>query len=171
MPVLLYGQEEKGEGLNMNEYSAMTPEIEKLRRIVQGTQPEQGFTILARVRGLRDVNGKGVLAGLTDISTITSSKIVDGERVPCEGELRYRGYDIKDIVNGFVKEGRFGFEETAYLLIFGQLPDADELSRFQKLLGSYRCAANELCPGCHHESAGKRYDEYTPKRDPYAVQL
>lgn len=140
MPVLLYGQEEKGEGLNMNEYSAMTPEIEKLAALCRehGQIPAGLYDSYHVLRGLRDVNGKGVLAGLTDISTITSSKIVDGERVPCEGELRYRGYDIKDIVNGFVKEGRFGFEETAYLLIFGQLPDADELSRFQKLLGSYR---------------------------------
>lgn len=89
-------------------------------------------------RGLRDVNGKGVLAGLTDISTITSSKEVDGKMVPCDGELRYRGYDIHDLVDGFVAEQRFGYEEVAYLLIFGRLPQKQELQEFQNLLGSYR---------------------------------
>ena len=90
------------------------------------------------LRGLRDVNGKGVLAGLTDISTITSSKEVDGKMVPCDGELRYRGYDIHDLVDGLVAEQRFGYEEVAYLLIFGRLPQKQELQGFQNLLGSYR---------------------------------
>lgn len=87
--------------------------------------------------GLRDVNGKGVLAGLTDISTITSSGLMK-KMVPCDGELRYRGYDIHDLVDGFVAEQRFGYEEVAYLLIFGRLPQKQELQEFQNLLGSYR---------------------------------
>ena len=58
--------------------------------------------------------------------------------VPCDGELRYRGYDIHDLVDGFVAEQRFGYEEVAYLLIFGRLPEEEELKEFQKLLGSYR---------------------------------
>ena len=124
----------------MNEYSAMTPEIQKLASISMehGQIPAGLYDTYHVLRGLRDVNGKGVLAGLTDISTIISSRIVDGKSVPCEGELRYRGYDIKDLVAGFAKEERFGFEETAFLILFGRLPDAEELDRFQKLLGSYR---------------------------------
>lgn len=124
----------------MNEYSAMTPEIQKLAAICMehGQIPAGLYDTYHVLRGLRDVNGKGVLAGLTDISTITASKIVDGKSVPCEGELRYRGYDIKDLVSGFAREERFGFEETAFLILFGRLPAAEELADFQKLLGSYR---------------------------------
>ena len=74
-------------------------------------------------RGLRDMDGVGVLAGLTNISSIQSSKIVDGKKVPCEGRLFYRGYDIKDLVGGFLSGNRYGFEEIAYLLLFGKLAD------------------------------------------------
>lgn len=124
----------------MNEYSMMTPEIEDLASVCMehGQIPTGLYDQYHVLRGLRDVNGKGVLAGLTDISTITSSKEVDGKMVPCDGELRYRGYNIRDLVEGFVREQRFGFEETAYLLIFGRLPNARELADFQSLLGSYR---------------------------------
>ena len=69
-------------------------------------------------RGLRDLNGKGVLAGLTEISEICSSKMVDGVSVPCDGKLYYRGYDVEEIVKGFIADNRFGFEEVTYLLIF-----------------------------------------------------
>jgi len=89
-------------------------------------------------RGLRDLNGKGVLTGLTNISEICSSKIVDGKSVPCDGKLYYRGYDVEDIVNGFVQEDRFGFEETAYLLIFGKMPTKHQLEEFEDVLASYR---------------------------------
>lgn len=89
-------------------------------------------------RGLRDINGKGVLAGLTEISEIISSKEVDGKSVPCEGELYYRGINIKDIVRGFIAENRFGFEETAYLLLFGSLPAQEQLADFKNLLFRYR---------------------------------
>jgi citrate synthase len=74
-------------------------------------------------RGLRDINGKGVLSGLTKISYIESSKVVDGKDVPCDGRLFYRGIDIRDLVNGFLADDRPGFEETAYLLLFGKLPN------------------------------------------------
>lgn len=63
-------------------------------------------------RGLRDINGNGVVAGLTNISTIKATKIVDGKTVHCDGKLYYRGIDVEDIVSGFIKEKRFGFEET-----------------------------------------------------------
>ncbi len=89
-------------------------------------------------RGLRDINGKGVLTGLTEISKIQSYVMEDCEMVPCEGKLYYRGIDIEDIVAGFVKEKRFGFEEVVYLLIFGQLPDEQQLNQLCKLLVEYR---------------------------------
>lgn len=89
-------------------------------------------------RGLRDINGKGVLAGLTDISEIRSYTIVDSEIVPCDGKLFYHGIDIEDIVHGFIKEDRLGFEETVYLLLFGHLPKRGELINFEELLSSYR---------------------------------
>lgn len=89
-------------------------------------------------RGLRDLNGKGVLTGLTEISDIISKKVIDGEEVPCEGELYYRGYPVEDIVNGVLKDGRFGFEEVVYLLIFGELPTREEFESFKNQLFSYR---------------------------------
>lgn len=89
-------------------------------------------------RGLRDLNGKGVLTGLTEISEIQSKKNVDGEEVPCQGQLFYRGYNVKDIIADFAKSGRFGFEETTYILLFGKLPDAKELEQFKNVLANYR---------------------------------
>lgn len=82
-------------------------------------------------RGLRDLNGKGVLAGLTNVSDVCAKKIVNGEEVPCAGNLYYRGYNIKDIVKGFLDAHHPGFEETAYLLLFGELPTSAELKEFQ----------------------------------------
>lgn len=86
-------------------------------------------------RGLRDKNGKGVLSGLTNISLIKSSEEIDGKSVPCDGQLYYRGYNIFDLVRGFQSENRFGFDECAYLLLFGDLPTANELMEFKKTLG------------------------------------
>lgn len=88
--------------------------------------------------GLRDLNGKGVPTGLTDISEIVSKKNVDGEMVPCRGELYYRGYNVQDIIHGFMKDKRFGFEETTYLLLFGKLPTDKELDEFTHLIADYR---------------------------------
>lgn len=89
-------------------------------------------------RGLRDMNGEGVLTGLTNISLIKSQEIVDGRRVPCDGRLLYRGYDVIDLVKGFEKNKRFGFEEVAYLLLFGNLPNCEELKDFKEKLGMMR---------------------------------
>ena len=83
-------------------------------------------------RGLRDMNGEGVLTGLTNISRIKSSEIVDGKRVPCEGQLLYRGYDVIELVKGFEHSARFGFEEIAYLLLYGDLPKKAELVEFKE---------------------------------------
>lgn len=89
-------------------------------------------------RGLRDKNGNGVVAGLTKVSKIESSKMVDGIKVPCEGRLFYRGYNIYDLIGGVVKDQRYGFEEIAYLLLFGELPDKDQLDRFKESLAYSR---------------------------------
>ncbi|MDR1690182.1 MAG: citrate/2-methylcitrate synthase [Clostridiales bacterium] len=87
-------------------------------------------------RGLRDNNGNGVLTGLSNIASVTAKKIVDGEEIPTDGKLYYQGIDVEDIVAGFIKEKRFGFEEVIYLLLFGELPTKDELAEFQSLLTS-----------------------------------
>lgn len=89
-------------------------------------------------RGLRDINGKGVLTGLTEIANVHAYNTIDGETVPCKGKLFYRGIDVEDIVKGFVKEKRFGFEETTYLLLFGELPTDSKLKNFENLLAAYR---------------------------------
>ena len=83
--------------------------------------------------GLRDVNGHGVLTGVTNISKIISSKMIDGKEVHCDGELWYRGYNVMDLVQDFGFK-RFGFEEVAYLLLFGELPTVDQLTEFKKVL-------------------------------------
>lgn len=89
-------------------------------------------------RGLRDINGKGVLAGLTEIAEVRAYTILDSELIPCEGKLFYRGIDVEQIVDGFIKENRFGFEEVTYLLLFGKLPDKTQLKKFTNVLSYYR---------------------------------
>ena len=84
------------------------------------------------------MNGEGVLTGLTNISLIKSQEIIDGKRVPCDGRLLYRGYDIIDLVKGFEHSSRYGFEEVAYLLLFGNLPSEEELKEFKEKLGMMR---------------------------------
>lgn len=89
-------------------------------------------------RGLRDISGRGVLAGLTEIAEVHSYIISENEMIPCEGKLYYRGIDIEDITRGFFDNNRFGYEETCYLLLFGKLPHREELSEFNNLLGKCR---------------------------------
>ncbi len=88
--------------------------------------------------GLRDLNGKGVLTGLTEVSEIRQNKIVDGKAVPTDGKLFYRGINVEDIIRGCIADDRYGFEEVTYLLLFGRLPDAAELDGFMKLLSDSR---------------------------------
>ena len=88
-------------------------------------------------KGLRDENGNGVLAGLTNISKITSSKIVDGKKVPCDGQLWYRGYRVEDLI-GSLGETELGYEKIAYLLLMGQMPDSAAAEEFRTLLGECR---------------------------------
>lgn len=89
-------------------------------------------------RGLRDQHGKGVLTGLTHISDVRANKIVDGVQVPIDGELFYRGYNVRDLVKGFSDDNRFGYEEVTYLLLFDKLPNPKELEEFKNLLSFYR---------------------------------
>ena len=118
----------------------VTPEIEKLTQICREND-KLDLSLYGKYdvkRGLRDLNGKGVLAGLTQISNVQATKIVDGKEVPCAGKLSYRGYDIKDLTNGFINDRRFGFEEVTYLLLFGKLPDQEELNGFSGILANQR---------------------------------
>ena len=124
----------------MNVYSEITPEIRLLAEQCQKNgRIDPGLYEKYDVkRGLRDLNGKGVLAGLTEISEIVSTKKVDGKELPCEGKLYYRGIDVEELIRGCVKDRRFGFEETTYLLLFGELPTPEQLANFTKMLGGYR---------------------------------
>ena len=94
-------------------------------------------------KGLRDINGNGVITGLTNISKIISSKTVDGEKVQCDGELWYRGYRVQDLINS-LDENEFGFEKIAYLLLLGETPDKDELKEFKKYLRDCRTLPNNF---------------------------
>ena len=124
----------------MNRFTEITKDINQYTDlcIKNGSIDPELYGKYEVKRGLRDINGKGVLAGLTDISEVRSYTVVDSDMVPCEGKLFYRGVDIEEIVQGFIKEKRFGFEEISYLLLFGEQPNADELKNFSDILASYR---------------------------------
>lgn len=126
--------------MEKNIYTEITPELEKLAKFSKaaGVIDSELFVKYDVKRGLRDLNGKGVLAGLTNISDVRATKIVDGVSVPDYGSLYYRGYNVKDLVNGFSKKGRYGFEEATYLLLFDKLPNERELNEFNELLSFYR---------------------------------
>ena len=124
----------------MSIYSEIRPEVLQLSELSlksSAIDPElyQKYDVK---RGLRDLNGKGVLTGLTNISEIVSSKMVDGKSVPCEGELYYRGYNVEDLIHRQPKDDNFGFERTAYLLLFGDLPEESSFREFCELLSFYR---------------------------------
>lgn len=126
--------------MEQNSFSEITPEIIRLASLSEqaGIIDTELFTKYDVKRGLRDLNGKGVLAGLTNISDVRANKIVDGVQVPTHGKLFYRGYNVKDLVEGFANEDRYGFEEVTYLLLFDKLPDKKELEDFSRLLSGYR---------------------------------
>ena len=115
-------------------------ELHKLANLcVENNQIDpQLYDVYQVKKGLREPNGKGVLTGLTEISTVNGMKEKDGKRVPIEGQLFYRGINIKDLVKGFTKDNRFGYEETVYLLLFGKLPTADELEQWNRLVSHAR---------------------------------
>ena len=132
--------------MNPTYLSSVTPEINRLANICLESDridPEL-YKKYEVKRGLRDLDGKGVLTGLTEISTINSSRIIDGVSTPIDGELYYRGINVVDLVEGFVSDNRFGYEETVYLLLFGELPTMQQLTDFTNLLGSCRTLPNHF---------------------------
>lgn len=121
-------------------YSEITPEMEALADLCvkNGKIDPELYAKYDVKRGLRDINGNGVLTGLTDISEIRSSRMENGVKTPCEGQLFYRGYSIEDLVRSMPSDHSFGFEVTAYLLLFGELPNKEQLDGFIKQLSFYR---------------------------------
>ncbi|MBQ8639049.1 MAG: citrate/2-methylcitrate synthase [Lachnospiraceae bacterium] len=118
---------------NLKRYAERQEQLcRKNDSIAPGLYEEYGVN-----RGLRDINGNGVLTGLTNISRVTASKIVDGKKVPCDGELWYRGYQVKNLIND-LGEQEFGFEKIAYLLLLGDLPNQEELEEFKEIIGNSR---------------------------------
>ena len=114
----------------------VTPEIEELTNICLDNS-KMDVSLYGQYdvkRGLRDVNGVGVLAGLTQISNVVSSDIIDGVKTPCDGRLHYRGINVEKLTQGFLSENRMGFEEVAYLLLFGNLPNEEQLNHFKTIL-------------------------------------
>lgn len=108
-------------------------------RVVRGNTIEPGlYRKYNTKRGLRNEDGTGVLIGLTEIGEVHGYYVDDQERMPDEGRLSYRGISVSDLVSGFQGDHRFGFEETAYLLLFGSLPTKDQLDEFREVLGAYR---------------------------------
>ncbi len=126
--------------MNTNKFCEITPELKALasRAEVCAHIDSDLYARYDVKRGLRDLNGKGVLVGLTEISEVCSTKMENGETVPADGELFYRGYNVKELIAGMKRESHFGFEECTYLLLFGKLPTMEELSDFSRLLGHYR---------------------------------
>ncbi len=124
----------------MNKYTEITPQLMELADLCKKNtviDPEL-YSKYDVKRGLRDISGKGVLTGLTEICEILSYTIVDNDYVPCEGKLFYRGVNVEEFIQGFMKENRYGFEEASYLLLFGNLPTKEQLSQFNGLLEQYR---------------------------------
>lgn len=127
----------KNEG---NAFSVNTPQIEELAEICRANnniEPEL-FPKYNVKRGLRDEKGQGVLTGLTEIAEVKGYTIDEYELIPCPGQLFYRGYNVEELTKGFFSEHRFGFEEITYLLMFGQLPNQEQITNFSALLGRYR---------------------------------
>lgn len=122
-------------------YSDITPFIKKMAKLADDNNniTSEMYSENKVFRGLRDDYGNGVVTGLTEISDIKAKeKLADGTFAACEGKLSYRGIDVKELVNGFLKDDRFGFEETAYLLLFSVLPDEKQLLEFKRELSEYR---------------------------------
>ena len=120
-------------------YSEITPDILALANKCQESTIEPALYDKYEVkRCLRDLNGHGVLTGLTEVGEIEAYITKDGVSTPTEGHLYYRGYDLYDLVDGFIKDDRFGFEEVTYLLLFGKLPTKKELTEFNQILAKYR---------------------------------
>ena len=151
-------------------YSEITPYLEEMAK-----QSSEHNGILPQMyeqyhvfRGLRDINGNGVVTGLTEVSRIKAKeKTPDGEEVPCEGQLYYRGINVRNLVDGFLKDKRFGFEETVYLLLFSELPNKTQL---QGAVGVPE-PARVVCAGYDPQGTGERHDEHSVTHSAGAVCL
>ena len=115
-------------------------ELHRLAKIYENTPKftEETYKKNQVKRGLRDENGAGVITGLTDISDVIAKKMIDGVLTPCDGELYYRGIDVRQMIDNYDEEECSGFEEAMYLLFFNKLPNKKELEEFKNLLSSYR---------------------------------
>lgn len=126
------------EMINLDEMGSLKTSMESLQEtLLNNHRIDPNLYIEYDVkRGLRDSAGKGVLTGLTEISDVNAYDLVNGRKIPAEGSLYYQGYNIYDLVNGL--EGhKFGFEETIYLLLFGQLPSEKELEMFKEVMAQF----------------------------------
>lgn len=139
-------------------YSEVTPYIQALADISVQTNhigPEM-YQQHHVFRGLRDLNGNGVVTGLTEISNIKAKKKdANGNAIPCHGQLYYRGINIRDLVDGFLSQNRLGFEETVYLLLFSQLPNPDQLARFCQELAKLRSLPDSFVRDMIMKAPGK----------------
>ncbi len=122
------------------DFSTIPPQVEDLAKLsVENSQIDPSLYKTYNVkRGLRDRDGKGVLTGLTEISEVWGHQVIDGVDTEIDGILRYRGYNVEDLIRGFPKNDNSAFEEVAYLLLFGQLPTETQFREFKELLAGYR---------------------------------
>ncbi len=123
-------------------------------------------------RGLRNANGTGVVVGLTRISEVIGYETDENKnKIPVEGQLYYRGYEIRDLVESYINEDRFGFEEVTYLLLFGDLPTQKQLNEFKKLIGEKR-PTRRLCPGYDsHRTFQEHYEQAFQKCLPFIAMM
>ncbi len=128
------------EVVNLSQISTSDKRIQRLSKacIANGNIDKELYPKYNVNIGLRDLNGKGVLTGLTDVSEIRQNKIVDGKTIPTDGKLFYRGINVEDIIAGCLRDNRLGFEEVVYLLLFSKLPTEKELEGFMELLSDSR---------------------------------
>lgn len=124
-----------------NPYLVNTPQIQEYAKLCESnsTIDPALYEKYNVKRGLREKNGTGVMAGLTEIGEVCGYRIEDQEKIAIPGKLFYRGVNVRKFVHGIQEEKRFGYEECVYLLLFGQLPNKKELDEFRELLGFYRC--------------------------------
>ena len=126
--------------MEQNIFSKITPDIIEMTKLVERNDNIDPDLFIKHdvKRGLRDLTGKGVVAGLTTISDVRASQIINGESVPADGKLFYRGYNVEDLIKGINDNNHNGFEEITYLLLFGELPTESQLENFQNILSGYR---------------------------------
>ena len=136
--------------ISMDALSSLCSELDKNNSIRPGDYEKYHVK-----RGLRNSDGTGVMAGLTRICSVEGYYILDGERIPKEGRLLYRGYDINDIVSSVVKEDRFGFEEIVWLLLFGDLPTEQQLISLREVIAECRALPDEFVEDMIMKNASK----------------